>query len=771
MGLLDSYLRHISRGGPSPWWLLSPLHLVSKWWVLGRNFMYDHGLLCATEGPLPVVSVGNLTLGGTNKTPMVEALCRLVFSLGLRPGVVSRGYSGAGGCEPLVVPPDGERRIYGDEPLMLARKLRGTPVVVSRDRVAGVRLLRSLGVQVAVADDCFQHRQLARDADLVLVDATCPFGNGLMFPAGMLREPVKSLRRADLVIITKADQVGAQELEGLEAGIRRHVRPDRIFRSSLLVDGWSGGDPRGPVLAFCAIGNPMSFLGLLEGRGVQVASFRPFRDHHRFGPGDLMALEDEAERLGARWLVCTEKDLMNLPGGYHFRLPLSVLRVRVGIEDEPRFLRELAEVLAPRFVVASNGHGEDAIGAVLCGRLKARFPAARVEAFPLVGEGVEYREGGFPVSSPVLSMPSGGLVKYGWRYLLEDLRSGLAAQLIRQLAAWRGAPRRTPLCVGDVYLFLHALWGRGMRPLLLATAKTVYLSGHWRIEGFLLRHRALAVWTRDRETREELASRGVDARFDGNPIMDLAELEGPDVWEGSRGYRVLVLPGSRSGYLEDLPVIARACLELGGRLGCSFLWVPALSLDVSGPLGELGLPVGDGWSPLVGDSLTRVCRCGVGVAALGAQVVLGLGGTANQICAGLGVPVVSLDSLGKRVQKRLLGDSEELCPRDPVALADCLERILSDPDLRHRMGQEGSRRMGPRGALDRVVDFAARELGWDLLCLLWERLDMVSRGFWDPGEVRGGVFDGRSFGGDTRQVWQHQASGQGADEDRGQDAG
>ncbi|EHM09642.1 tetraacyldisaccharide 4''-kinase [Thermanaerovibrio velox DSM 12556] len=738
MGLVSSYLRYISGRSPlSPWALLYPLHHLSRGLVSGRNWLYDHGILAAQEGPLPVISVGNLTHGGTNKTPMVERLARLICSLGLKPGVVSRGYSG-GTVEPLVVDRETSRELCGDEPLMLARKLPQVPVVVSRDRIRGVELLKALGAQVVVADDCFQHRQLQRDLDVVLVDATCPFGNGLMTPAGMLREPLDSLRRAGIVVITKSDLVSPGELEELKGVLEGYAGPRRVFLSRLSMDGWSGEAPSGPAFAFCAIGNPGSFRRFLTSLGVELVGFSSFRDHHRFSPEDMRRVEDEALKSGARCLVCTEKDILNFPSSYRFRLPVSVPMVSVEFQDRLGFLRAMSEGLRPRFTVASNGHGEDSMGVVLCRKLKERLPAASVEAFPLVGGGDEYRAAGFPVMSPSCRMPSGGIVKYSLRALLGDILSGLPLQVLRQLRAWRDMPRRTCICVGDVYLFLNALLGTGVKPVLVATAKTVYLSGHWRLEGALLRSRALAVWTRDEPTREELELRGVRAVFDGSPIMDLVGDVLVDPWEGAVGRRVLVLPGSREYALRDLPLLIGACLELSRRMVCSFLWVPSVTLDVEPFMREHGVLAGRCWGEFGGSSEIRVFRGPVADAARGAEVLLGLGGTGNQICAGLGVPVVSVDDPGKRVQKKLIGDGEVLVPRDPARLADELEGILSDPALRERMSRAGMERMGSGGALDGVVDWVCGELGWGLLTQLWERLEVLVNSGGSPGDASKG---------------------------------
>ena len=173
--LLRSYLRY-ARGEKkiSPWALLYPLQFITRMWMKLRINLYARGLLSVTEPPLPVVSIGNNSLGGTNKTPMTELVVRQFQEAGIDAGLVSRGYR-TKEHGPIWIGQDEEstrRETAGDEPLMLARRLPGVKIVVSRDRVQGVTLLASLGAKVAVTDDTFQHRRMARDVDIVLVDAT-----------------------------------------------------------------------------------------------------------------------------------------------------------------------------------------------------------------------------------------------------------------------------------------------------------------------------------------------------------------------------------------------------------------------------------------------------------------------------------------------------------------------------------------------------------------------------------------------------------------------
>ncbi len=727
--LLNSYLRHIrGHGGVSPWILLVPLG-----WFVGacssaRNFAYDHGIAASSESPVPVVSIGNLTHGGTNKTPFVEMLARKFSDVGLTPGIVMRGY-GRRGKESLFAGDNpGSRDLLGDEALLLSEKLPGVPVAVAADRLSGVEFLAERGAGVAVADDGFQHRRMGRDVDIVLVDATCPFGNGRLMPDGMLREPATSLRRAHMVVISKADQVEGESLAELKQKIQ-DLTGSEPFTAFLELAGWSrfsGGSleeysllPGLPLAAFSAIGNPSSFESFLLKFGIRPLFHQVFRDHHRYTAAELDAVFARAELEGAGAMVCTEKDIFNLPEGWEPRLPLFVPEVRASLADPVKFFGSLAELLQPRLVVASNGHGEDAIGSILAEELRERFPGANVSGFSLVGRGSEYRSRGVRVLSPPSETPSGGVVKYRLKDLLGDIRSGLFMHISRQAEAWRSLRGRirTVICVGDVYLLLHTLWGQGAKPLLVATAKSTRLHGHWGLEKRLLRSRCRRVWTRDPETAADLLGYGVDAFYGGNPIMDLAGDTITGIEEDRPATaRVLLLPGSRERAYEDLPLLLEAGTIMAKEMDCSFTLVVASTIER-----DRLLEKAQGWETCGAGNIRRigggpevaVFSGDVAQVAVASDILIGLGGTANQICAGLGLPVVSIDEKGKRVQKRLLGDAESLVPARGRAMAEEALSILRDPARRRSMSRAGRERMGFPGAIGSVADFVSKELGWE----------------------------------------------------------
>lgn len=739
--LLDSYLRFIRGEKSSPaWHVLAPLSWVVSVVVSLRAAFYDHGLRRTVEPPVPVISVGNLTHGGTNKTPFVELLARLLGSAGIKTGIVSRGYGKKGRAARLIRSgnkPD--RKIVGDEAALLSRKLPDSPVCVSPDRLEGIRRLVAEGVEVALADDAFQHRRLGRDADIVLVDATCPWGNGHLFPLGMLREKPRALNRADMVIVTKSDQISKEKREELSGELSRLCGDENVFTAGLALRGWArwdgtweeaGSPPVGAAVAFSAIGNPESFQAFLEGQGVFPKHHVRFRDHHSYSIRDMNAILRVFHENSAESLICTEKDIYNLPEDWMPPVSLFVPVVETVVHDMDRFLERLSEILRPKVVVASNGYGEDAIGVILAEKLKKRFPGMDVSGFPLVGTGKAYSARKIAVASPPSATPSEGVIKYRMKDLLRDLRHGLLRQITTQAESWKRLRGRirTVLCIGDVYLLLHTLWGQGVSPVLVATAKTVLHKGHWRLEHAVLRRRCRRVWTRDAQTRDEMLRHGVDAAYTGNPIMDLARdnMKGREFFPGGdNSSRVLLLPGSRERAYSDIKLLLGAAMLLWQWEKASFVMVVAATLDQKRLLESCPEWHFDGTGCIVhqdGNPAIAVTEEDVAEVAREAHIVLGLGGTANQICAGLGIPVVSVLEKGKLVQKKLLGDSESLVDPSPEALAAETRDILKAPTRRRMMSKAGRSRMGPSGALDSVVQFAAVELGWDLRTRVWQRL-------------------------------------------------
>jgi len=303
--------------------------------VRGRKWLYDAAVLRPARAPIPVVSVGNITAGGTGKTPLVEYLVRGLAEQGLRPSVVMRGYGARRGGT-------------SDEAALLRANLgRDVPVVEETDRHLGaLRAAREFKADVAILDDGFQHLALARDLDVVTVDATCPFGFGRLLPAGCLRERPESLARADAIVLTRTDLPPHEEL----SAIRRRVgelAPGALVAESVYepsaLEGAAGRRPVGEihrrrVAAFCGIGNPYAFGLAIRRLGAEVVFARRFPDHHPFSAAELDAVAREAGAREAVAVVTTQKDAERIADGMwpEAAPPLLVLRaefaVRVGEE-------------------------------------------------------------------------------------------------------------------------------------------------------------------------------------------------------------------------------------------------------------------------------------------------------------------------------------------------------------------------------------------------------------------------------------------------------
>jgi tetraacyldisaccharide 4'-kinase len=308
-----------------------------------RNAWYDRPG-AARHAAVPVISVGNLAVGGTGKTPLVAWIARCLRGEGVVPAVVSRGYGGTAGPGPLVVStgegPRVNARTCGDEPHLLARSLKGVIVVVGSDRLEGARAAAAAGAGAVILDDGFQHRRLARDLDIVVLDARAPFDNGRLLPYGVLREPPVGLARAQLVVLTRvreadpaAAAIGAVRAAGYFGPIVRAGHRTTGFTDA----GGAAREAPKRALAFCGIGDPGLFRGDLATAGIAAAGFHAFRDHHPYTVAGWDKLVAEAKSLGVP-LVTTEKDLSRLEaaaGASLTRAELVVLRIEAVVWDEP----------------------------------------------------------------------------------------------------------------------------------------------------------------------------------------------------------------------------------------------------------------------------------------------------------------------------------------------------------------------------------------------------------------------------------------------------
>jgi tetraacyldisaccharide 4'-kinase len=309
---------------------LNPLANIYGGIVTARNALYDRGVLRARKLQGPVVSVGNLSAGGSGKTPFVMLLGELLKARGVRFDVLSRGY-GRQSRGVLLVDPAGLPQQFGDEPLLIARKLQA-PVVVGEDRhAAGAFAESRFGPQLHVLDDGFQHRALARDFDVVLL--TPQEANDRLLPTGRLREPLRSVARADAVVLTSGATAESFPLEGkLVWRARRGVVARNV--------------PPRPVV-FCGIARPQSFILQLRAANIEPVAEAFYRDHHAYDEKDIRELLELKRRSEAGGFVTTEKDAVNL-GAYLSALePLAVVPVRMELADSANavdtILRKIAE--------------------------------------------------------------------------------------------------------------------------------------------------------------------------------------------------------------------------------------------------------------------------------------------------------------------------------------------------------------------------------------------------------------------------------------------
>ncbi len=329
-------------------WLAALAAAEAGYWagVQVREWTFSMRLRRIRRLPCPVVSVGNLTVGGTGKTPCAIALAQWLQARGHAVGILLRGYGRHGsGITVAADTREGRARweMVGDEAILLARRLPDVPVVVGADRFqAGQEALRRFRLNVLLLDDGFQHRQLHRDLDLVLVDATDPFGGGRLLPRGRLREPVFGLRRAQAIILNRADQ--ASDLPGLQRCLEQIVPGTAQIlarhRPSRLTD-LAGGEERSPgtlmgqrLLAVSGIANPEGFHRTLTDLGAVPAGTLAFPDHHAYGPADIARMGRAAEETRADLIVTTEKDAIRLSAWGEdglTRLPVLVLCVDLEI--------------------------------------------------------------------------------------------------------------------------------------------------------------------------------------------------------------------------------------------------------------------------------------------------------------------------------------------------------------------------------------------------------------------------------------------------------
>jgi len=358
-----------SSGSAGALGLLAPLYAGA---VALRGRLFDGGWLAARRLEVPVISVGNITAGGTGKSPMVRLIAGELARRGKRPAVISRGYGGRYAGPALVVSSGGGPLVSaatgGDEPVMLARQLAssgggadGVPVVVARRRADGGALaIRRFGSLCLVLDDGYQHRSLARDLDLLLLDGADPFGNGRLLPAGPLREPVSAMRRAGAIIVTNAGRGGtggADSDRAIERARAAHCPAAPLFHARSRPAGLvAPADPApvpierlrdAAVVCFAGIARPQRFFDDVAAAGARVAAAFPFPDHHRLGRAEIDGIGAAARAAHAALILTTEKDLARLDERERLVLGggLHAMRTETTIDELSAFADLLGEAV------------------------------------------------------------------------------------------------------------------------------------------------------------------------------------------------------------------------------------------------------------------------------------------------------------------------------------------------------------------------------------------------------------------------------------------
>lgn len=330
--------------------ILPPLSAVYGAVARARLSLYRRGTFRTHSLKRPVISVGNITTGGTGKTPLVEWVVRSLAARGKKVCILTRGY-GRSNAERHVLVSDGSTVFSnaaeaGDEAFLLATKLTGVAAVISdANRIsAGEGAIKHLRPDCFVLDDGFQHLRLARDLNLVTIDATNPWGGGSLLPYGRLREPLSGLSRADCIVITRTDQ--AEDIQPLISELGKRTGGCPVFLSrmnAIRVVSLNGSFATFPgsrrIAAFCAVGNPQSFFKQLRQDGYETVLEKPFLDHHSYTQKEIDSLTKAAKAAGAESLMTTAKDAVKLQS-LKFAIPCYVVEIEIAIEDEDR-LREL----------------------------------------------------------------------------------------------------------------------------------------------------------------------------------------------------------------------------------------------------------------------------------------------------------------------------------------------------------------------------------------------------------------------------------------------
>lgn len=333
--------------------IFSPLGKIYGSVMNARNALYDKGVFKSHALGAKTISIGNITVGGTGKTPLVAFVAEMLFQSGEKVCILTRGY-GRENPKKRIVVTDGEKILAdaknaGDEPFELAEKLVGKAIIIAdADRVsAGSWAREKFGITAFVLDDAFQHRKVKRDLDIVCVDATKPFGNKKVLPSGILREPLENLKRADAIVITRANLV--ENIESLKVEISKYTNAP-IFISHNKFSNFTEINNSKKTqhsalgtrhsLAFCALGNPNNFFEQLQRENFNLTATETFPDHHFYSQKDIEKIEEKAQQTNAEILITTAKDAVKLKD-LKMSLPAFTAENEIIFENEKGFINLL----------------------------------------------------------------------------------------------------------------------------------------------------------------------------------------------------------------------------------------------------------------------------------------------------------------------------------------------------------------------------------------------------------------------------------------------
>jgi tetraacyldisaccharide 4'-kinase len=350
---------------PSVWLQagLAPLWLASQCYrglARAHEASYTWGVRRRRRLPCAVISIGNLTLGGTGKTPLTMWVARWYQQQGWRVAILSRGYGARPAARFRVVSsgqgPLLDWQAAGDEPYLLASSLPGVPVLIGKDRYrTGRYAYEQFGTEIVLLDDGFQHHALQRDLDIVLIDVSNPFGPGTLFPRGILREPLRALRRAHAIVLTRVE-MATEALPTLCQQIRQWNKQQPIYRMATVVEALHQGDTPSVVdfvtlrqrrgVAFVGIGNPQAFVSTLTQLGAEVVTLFVFPDHHPYTQEDWQTIVATVHKQRATYVITTEKDAVRLAPSWHASVPLYTLRIGVTFAaSDPPFAHQLQALM------------------------------------------------------------------------------------------------------------------------------------------------------------------------------------------------------------------------------------------------------------------------------------------------------------------------------------------------------------------------------------------------------------------------------------------